>query len=143
MPDRRMQRMSPKQYIDSLPRGGIECGICYDAFDEGPARETGVVLTCGHVFGEGCLGKWFEMEKRPYGSCPLCRRRLFKHTPARRIRQLNWKMVLVVSIFLWLVDVEMRLILAAMGLARAWPGWDFAAIPFLIMVKEYVYPSML
>ena len=142
MPDQKMQQMNPKKYIKSLPRGGIECGICYGTLNEGPEPEAGVVLTCGHIFGERCIGKWFDMENQPYGSCPLCRQRLFKHTPARRIWNMNWVFIFVASMIVWHLQMAMRLMIERKGVAQARPGRDFDAVVVLIMIKEYLYPTV-
>ena len=50
---------------------GGQCSICQDDF------ESPVVLPCGHVFCEGCVGTWFAKGER---TCPLCRQKF--NTPA-------------------------------------------------------------
>lgn len=59
--------------IDSSTDGGINasCCICFDSVED-----KNVALTCGHVFHDGCIRKWFDMcsEESNVASCPMCRK---------------------------------------------------------------------
>ncbi|KAF2180221.1 hypothetical protein K469DRAFT_693378 [Zopfia rhizophila CBS 207.26] len=56
-----------------------ECAICWMEFDSNhiPPHISGT-QTCGHVFGEVCLRKWFEANHKGSNACLLCREVLFQ-----------------------------------------------------------------
>jgi len=47
----------------------IECGICFESFDENTLTET----PCGHFFCLKCLDRWVELEENRQLPCPMCR----------------------------------------------------------------------
>uniref|UniRef100_A0A1A9X1B0 RING-type domain-containing protein n=1 Tax=Glossina brevipalpis TaxID=37001 RepID=A0A1A9X1B0_9MUSC len=48
---------------DELDAAGNVCPICHDAYN------SPIVLQCGHIFCDDCVGTWFKREQ----TCPMCR----------------------------------------------------------------------
>jgi hypothetical protein len=66
----------PTRVVSAITSKGLlikhstECGICYEEYasnGEAPFR----LAKCGHLFGNKCIGRWFEEERKK--TCPMCR----------------------------------------------------------------------
>lgn len=57
------------------PTLGFGCAICSDAFDVNAQRNICTIPSCGHVYHEYCLKRWFRTQIRQSvrSSCPKCR----------------------------------------------------------------------
>jgi len=57
----------------NLPADERNCNICREEFthlDADGEPHLPVQIPCGHIFGEGCVAKWFLVPSSNY--CPLC-----------------------------------------------------------------------
>ncbi|KAJ4351290.1 uncharacterized protein N0V89_006629 [Didymosphaeria variabile] len=57
------------------------CAICHEAMDE--LDKAVVVVPCGHMFDRSCVMTWLDNPITTCGTCPLCRRNLFKDVPSQ------------------------------------------------------------
>ncbi|RPA86866.1 hypothetical protein BJ508DRAFT_121245 [Ascobolus immersus RN42] len=61
-----------------LPESDATCNICMEGYveikysEDKPKREHPMRMTCGHVFGSGCLKQWLSQ----HNTCPTCRKEL-------------------------------------------------------------------
>ena len=127
---------SVKGYLDSLPRSGGECRICFDTRSEGPEAERVVSLTCGHPFGDCCLYDWFTMEMTPtsYGSCPICCKRLFKDPVQEQfLRSRFWLLVLFMTLLIMnaVVDIATTGVSGIPHVCGPWFAFPITAVSSL------------
>lgn len=61
--------------MSSAPTLGFGCAICSDAFDVNAQRNICAIASCGHVYHEYCVKRWFrtQIQQARLSSCPKCR----------------------------------------------------------------------
>lgn len=61
--------------MSQSPTLGFGCAICSDAFDVNSQRNICTIPSCGHVYHEYCLKRWFrtQIQQLVRSSCPKCR----------------------------------------------------------------------
>ena len=92
-----------------------------------PRAERGLVMSCGHAFGNRCIKRWLDKELGPYGTCPTCRRPLFKHSRGKRFfYDVQWSVVISAATLVWLALSAIRWMV--IGLKNPLPGWDFGVV---------------
>jgi hypothetical protein len=71
------------QELGALWRGGDECCICLDRYDNSTHRPVGVTSNweCEHVFGRRCLGSYLDSTNPSRHTCPVCRRKWYSRRP--------------------------------------------------------------
>lgn len=57
------------------PTLGFGCAICSDTFDVNVQHNICTIASCGHVYHENCLKRWFRTQTQQSipSSCPKCR----------------------------------------------------------------------
>ena len=69
--------------LGALFRGGDECCICLDRYDNSTHRPVGVTSNneCEHIFGRRCLEAYLDSTNPSRHTCPVCRRRWYSRRP--------------------------------------------------------------
>jgi hypothetical protein len=74
---KRLQRVprDAGELIDPEDGNALECTICIASLNHG--HDVVVRTRCGHLYHEGCLSKWCELQR----DCPLCRQLIGEPDP--------------------------------------------------------------